>query len=68
MPSSVRRQSQCRSDALLRLPACMLSSLPLAADNMALMAPTTTAADVDRHTAVFGECVELLLGRRPSRL
>ncbi|EFN57144.1 hypothetical protein CHLNCDRAFT_34843 [Chlorella variabilis] len=36
--------------------------------NMALMAPTTTAADVDRHTAVFGECVELLLGRRPSRL
>ena len=25
--------------------------------NMALMAPTTTAADVDRHTAVFAEAV-----------
>ncbi|HSF26648.1 MAG TPA: aspartate aminotransferase family protein [Actinomycetes bacterium] len=25
--------------------------------NMALMAPTTTAADVDRHTAAFTECV-----------
>jgi glutamate-1-semialdehyde aminotransferase len=28
--------------------------------NMALMAPTTTAADVDRHTAVFGEAVSTL--------
>jgi glutamate-1-semialdehyde 2,1-aminomutase len=25
--------------------------------NMALMAPTTTSADVDRHTAAFTECV-----------
>ena len=25
--------------------------------NMALMSPATTAADVDRHTAVFGEAV-----------
>lgn len=30
--------------------------------NMALMAPATSAADVDRHTAVFRECVEMLLG------
>ncbi|PSC67334.1 aminotransferase [Micractinium conductrix] len=30
--------------------------------NMALMCPATTAADVDRHTAVFVESVALLLG------
>ncbi|MBA3689887.1 MAG: aspartate aminotransferase family protein [Actinobacteria bacterium] len=29
--------------------------------NMALMSPATTAEDVDRHTAVFGEAVEDLL-------
>ena len=31
---------------------------------MALIAPSTTAADVDYHTAVFKECVELLVGAR----
>ena len=30
--------------------------------NMALMSPATTASDVDRHTAVFGEAVEALFG------
>ena len=30
--------------------------------NMALMCPTTTAADVDRHTEVFAEAVAALLG------
>ena len=30
--------------------------------NMALMAPTTTAADVDRHTEVFAEAVSSLAG------
>ena len=30
--------------------------------NMALMSPATTAADVDRHTAVFAEAVEALYG------
>ena len=30
--------------------------------NMALMSPATTAADVDRHTQVFGEAVEALSG------
>ena len=30
--------------------------------NMALMAPTTTEQDVDRHTEVFGEAVALLKG------
>jgi glutamate-1-semialdehyde 2,1-aminomutase len=31
--------------------------------NMALMGPTTTDADVDRHTEVFGEAVEALVQR-----
>jgi glutamate-1-semialdehyde 2,1-aminomutase len=30
--------------------------------NMALMSPATTAADVDRHTAAFAECVAELAG------
>jgi glutamate-1-semialdehyde 2,1-aminomutase len=30
--------------------------------NMALMSPATTEADVDLHTAVFGEAVEALFG------
>lgn len=30
--------------------------------NMALMSPATTAADVDRHTEVFGEAVDTLFG------
>jgi len=30
--------------------------------NMALMSPATTAADVDRHTQVFGEVVDALVG------
>jgi glutamate-1-semialdehyde 2,1-aminomutase len=30
--------------------------------NMALMSPATTAADVDRHTAVFEEAVQALFG------
>ncbi|MEO5939252.1 MAG: aspartate aminotransferase family protein, partial [Candidatus Limnocylindrales bacterium] len=29
--------------------------------NMALMSPATTAADVDRHTAVFDEVVAALV-------
>jgi glutamate-1-semialdehyde 2,1-aminomutase len=32
--------------------------------NMALMSPATSAADVDRHTEVFGEAVEALFGQR----
>ena len=31
--------------------------------NMALMSPATTEADVDRHTAVFGEAADAILGR-----
>ncbi len=31
--------------------------------NMALMSPATTAEDVDRHTEVFGEAVDELIGR-----
>jgi glutamate-1-semialdehyde 2,1-aminomutase len=30
--------------------------------NMALMSPATTAADVDRHTAVFAQAIEALFG------
>ena len=30
--------------------------------NMALMSPATTAADVDRHTEVFGQAVDALFG------
>jgi glutamate-1-semialdehyde 2,1-aminomutase len=30
--------------------------------NMALMAPATTAADIDRHSAAFADCVERLVG------
>jgi glutamate-1-semialdehyde 2,1-aminomutase len=32
--------------------------------NMALMCPATTAADVDRHTEVFGAAVAELTGDR----
>jgi glutamate-1-semialdehyde 2,1-aminomutase len=30
--------------------------------NMALMSPVTTVADVDRHTEVFAEAVDALVG------
>jgi glutamate-1-semialdehyde 2,1-aminomutase len=30
--------------------------------NMALMSPATTAEDVDRHTEVFGQMAEELVG------
>jgi glutamate-1-semialdehyde 2,1-aminomutase len=30
--------------------------------NMALMSPATTAEDVDRHTEVFGQAADELLG------
>jgi glutamate-1-semialdehyde 2,1-aminomutase len=30
--------------------------------NMALIAPTVTKSDIDRHTAVFRESVEALIG------
>jgi glutamate-1-semialdehyde 2,1-aminomutase len=33
--------------------------------NMALMSPATTEADVDRHTEVFGEAADALLGAAP---
>jgi len=31
--------------------------------NMALMSPATTTEDVDRHTEVFGQAVDELIGR-----
>ena len=33
--------------------------------NMALMCPATSLADVDRHTGVFADAVEELLGKPP---
>lgn len=44
-----------------RLDRDRLASLMTPFHNMALMSPATTAADVDRHTAVFAEAVEGLL-------
>ena len=35
--------------------------------NMALMGPTTTEQDVDRHTEVFGEAVAMLMASSASR-
>jgi hypothetical protein len=34
---------------------------------MALMAPATTAADIDRHTAVFRDAVVALMGDEAVR-
>ena len=49
-------------DAFMHL-WCMNRGVLLAPfHNMALMAPATTAADVDRHTEVFASAVEALLG------
>jgi glutamate-1-semialdehyde 2,1-aminomutase len=36
--------------------------------NMALMSPATTAADVDRHTAVFAEAVDALVSPKASAI
>jgi glutamate-1-semialdehyde 2,1-aminomutase len=33
--------------------------------NMALMSPATTAEDVDRHTEVFAQAADELMGGRP---
>ena len=50
-------------DAFMHL-WCMNRGVLLAPfHNMALMAPATTAADVDRHTEVFASAVAALLGR-----
>jgi glutamate-1-semialdehyde 2,1-aminomutase len=50
-------------DAFMHL-WCMNRGVLLAPfHNMALMAPATTAADVDRHTEAFASAVAALLGR-----
>ena len=49
-------------EALLHLWALNRGVLLTPFHNMALMAPTTTAADVDRHTEVFADAVAALLG------
>jgi glutamate-1-semialdehyde aminotransferase len=50
-------------DALMHLYALNRGILLTPFHNMALMSPSTTAADVDRHTDVFASAVDELLGR-----
>jgi glutamate-1-semialdehyde 2,1-aminomutase len=49
-------------DAFMHLFALNRGILLTPFHNMALMSPATTDADVDRHTVVFGEAAEALLG------
>jgi glutamate-1-semialdehyde 2,1-aminomutase len=49
-------------DRLIHLYALNRGILLTPFHNMALMSPATTAADVDRHTAVFGEAARELAG------
>ncbi|WIA10357.1 hypothetical protein OEZ85_010549 [Tetradesmus obliquus] len=49
-------------DRFMHLAALNRGILMTPFHNMALMCPATSAADVDAHTRVFRECVELLLG------
>jgi glutamate-1-semialdehyde aminotransferase len=49
-------------DKYLHLAAMNRGVLMTPFHNMALMSPATTAADVDRHTQVFGEVVDALVG------
>lgn len=49
-------------DAFMHLWAINRGVLLTPFHNMALISPSHTAADVDRHTAVFSEAVEALLG------
>ena len=49
-------------EAFLHLHALNRGILLTPFHNMALMAPATTEADVDRHTEVFSEAVEVLVG------
>ncbi len=49
-------------DAYLHLAMCNRGILMTPFHNMALICPTTTRADVDRHTEVFREVVGSLLG------
>jgi glutamate-1-semialdehyde 2,1-aminomutase len=51
-------------DRFMHLAAINRGILMTPFHNMALMSPATTQADVDFHTKVFNENVELLLGKR----
>ena len=50
-------------DAFMHLFALNRGILLTPFHNMALMSPATTADDVDRHTRVFAEAAQELLGR-----
>ena len=60
-PATAPRRTRPRTPELeryLHLHALNRGVLITPFHNMALMAPTTTAADVDRHTAVFAEALQ----------
>ena len=63
-PRATAREAHAASDPdlerYLHLHALNRGVLLTPFHNMALMAPTTTAADVDRHTEVFAEAVSSL--------
>jgi glutamate-1-semialdehyde 2,1-aminomutase len=58
--SEAHAASDPRLERFLHLYALNRGVLMTPFHNMALMAPTTTAADVDRHTEIFAEAVSLL--------
>ena len=61
-PHTVHFHRSCPElDRYMHLAALNRGILMTPFHNMALMAPQATAADVDRHTAVFRESVEAIL-------
>ena len=67
-PSPARNGSQAHAasdpklERFLHLHALNRGVLLTPFHNMALMAPTTTAADVDRHTEIFADAIDESLG------
>jgi glutamate-1-semialdehyde 2,1-aminomutase len=53
-------------DSFLHLYAMNRGILMTPFHNMALVAPDTTTEDVDRHTRVFAESVDEMLGRETT--
>jgi glutamate-1-semialdehyde aminotransferase len=56
------RHADPELEQLLHLWAMNRGILMTPFHNMALMSPSTTASDVDRHTEVFAEAVDALFG------
>jgi glutamate-1-semialdehyde 2,1-aminomutase len=63
-PSNGSQQAEAgdeRLERFLRLHLTNRGILPTPFHNMALMAPTTTEEDVDRHDEILGEALHLLV-------